>query len=268
MFSRAVLARSSPSILSMLLRTQVCSRALSTFHLARSSALRAAPPCTQRSFSSAPILRAEHRFTDEPEPRGTCFVGNLPFSVTAAQLKEAFSQFGNVEEVRLMTTERGLPRGSGFVKFVTVEDAVRFVDSHKVDPIFVLDRELHVNHARSRAFDSEVVPPSDTLMLGGFEGGEAEVRATFEQFEHDIVEVRVGENYDNGRPRRVFVQFHNVDQATTAMEALSGRLDHSSRELVIKYAKHRQNPKPLPGSITTRKSEYRGQRGQQGNEGN
>jgi len=246
----------------MALRTQVCSRSLSALHFARSSALRAALPCSQRSFSHAPILRADHRFTEEPEPRGTCFVGNLPFSVTAAELKEAFSQFGKVETVRLMTTERGLPRGSGFVKFETVDDAIAFVNSHKTDPIFVLDRELNINHAKGRAADSEAVPPSDTLTLASFDGGEEDVMATFEQFERNIVEVRSARNQDSNRPRRYFVQFQNVDQATAAMEALNGRMDHSNRKLMIGYAKHRQNPKPLPGALTTRRSEYRGERGQ------
>ena len=46
------------------------------------------------------------------------YVGNLPFSFSETDLSEAFSQYGSIDEVRLITDrETGRSRGFGFVTF-------------------------------------------------------------------------------------------------------------------------------------------------------
>ncbi len=48
------------------------------------------------------------------------YVGNLPFSATQAELEEAFSAYGELEEVRLITDrDTGRSRGFAFVTFAT-----------------------------------------------------------------------------------------------------------------------------------------------------
>lgn len=48
------------------------------------------------------------------------YVGNLPFSATQAELEEAFSGYGELEEVRLITDrDTGRSRGFAFVTFAT-----------------------------------------------------------------------------------------------------------------------------------------------------
>ncbi|KAF9239413.1 hypothetical protein BU15DRAFT_46695 [Melanogaster broomeanus] len=261
MFSRALLIRATPLKLSAVLRTQVCSRSLSTLRLSRSSApCTAATLCAQRSLSDVAPKRS---FSDEPEPepRGSCFVGNLPFSVTAEELLEAFSSFGSIEEVRLVTTERGLPSGAGFVKFEAVESAINFVNAHKADPIFILDRELHINHARSRAQAYANDPtPTNTLTLFGYQGGEEDIRELFHQYEQDIKEIRIGEHPLLTLVRkRIFIEFFNIEQATTAKDALNATQDFSRP--VIQFAKLRQprqsalstfDPRKRPSAWSTR----------------
>jgi RNA recognition motif-containing protein len=45
------------------------------------------------------------------------YVGNLPFSATEESLRELFSQYGNVESIKLITDrDTGQPRGFGFVE--------------------------------------------------------------------------------------------------------------------------------------------------------
>jgi len=56
------------------------------------------------------------------------YVGNLPFSVTQDELKEAFSKFGEVTEVVLITDKfSGRSKGFGFVSFAKKDDAEKAV---------------------------------------------------------------------------------------------------------------------------------------------
>jgi len=77
------------------------------------------------------------------------YVGNLPFSATEAEIREVFSQYGEVGEVTLITDrETGRPRGFGFVE---MRD-----DNGGREAIGALDgndfggRSLKVNEARPR----------------------------------------------------------------------------------------------------------------------
>ena len=46
------------------------------------------------------------------------YVGNLPFSATEDSLKEAFSRFGTVESVSIITDRyTGQSKGFGFIEF-------------------------------------------------------------------------------------------------------------------------------------------------------
>ena len=45
------------------------------------------------------------------------YVGNLPYTCTADEVRELFSSYGNVDSVNLVTDrETGRPRGFGFVE--------------------------------------------------------------------------------------------------------------------------------------------------------
>jgi cold-inducible RNA-binding protein len=95
------------------------------------------------------------------------FVGNLPFSATEDQLRELFSQHGEVvsaEIVKDKFTERS--RGFAFVEMATDEAAaaaVAALNQHQMD-----GRPLTVNEARAR---SEGRGPRGGGNRGGGEGG-------------------------------------------------------------------------------------------------
>ena len=56
------------------------------------------------------------------------YVGNLPFSATEDSLKEAFSKFGTVETVAIITDgETGRSRGFGFVELASDQEAAEAV---------------------------------------------------------------------------------------------------------------------------------------------
>jgi RNA recognition motif-containing protein len=78
------------------------------------------------------------------------YVGNLPFSVDEAGVRELFEQNGRkVEEVRLITDrDTGRPRGFGFVEMGNSEDAdaaIQELNGYELD-----GRQLNVNEARER----------------------------------------------------------------------------------------------------------------------
>jgi RNA recognition motif-containing protein len=87
------------------------------------------------------------------------FVGNLSFSTTEEALSAAFSEFGEVVDVKLMTErETGRSRGFGFVELSTPEAASKAIE--QMDGALLDGRPLRVNEAEKRPERS-----------GGFGGG-------------------------------------------------------------------------------------------------
>ena len=76
------------------------------------------------------------------------YVGNLPFTSSEEDVRELFSQFGEVQSVKLITDrETGRPRGFGFVE-MDREDADSAMDA--LDGNEFSGRNLKVNEARPR----------------------------------------------------------------------------------------------------------------------
>jgi RNA recognition motif-containing protein len=75
------------------------------------------------------------------------YVGNLSFSTTEDALRQAFSQYGTVTRVQLVTDrETGRPRGFGFVEMSDGGDrAVQALNGALLD-----GRALPVNEAKPR----------------------------------------------------------------------------------------------------------------------
>ena len=75
------------------------------------------------------------------------YVGNLPFSATEDEIREMFSEFGEVSSVSLITDrETGRPRGFGFVEMESgADEAIQAL--HQKD---MGGRNLNVNEARPR----------------------------------------------------------------------------------------------------------------------
>ena len=77
------------------------------------------------------------------------YVGNLPFSLTESELRDAFEAFGHVSSVNILTDrETGRARGFGFVEMsnrVEGEAAVAQLNGKDLG-----GRALRVNEARPR----------------------------------------------------------------------------------------------------------------------
>jgi RNA recognition motif-containing protein len=76
------------------------------------------------------------------------YVGNLPFTASDSEVRDAFAAHGNVINVSLPTDrETGRPRGFGFVEMddADAEKAISALDGTDFG-----GRSLRVNEARSR----------------------------------------------------------------------------------------------------------------------
>jgi len=77
------------------------------------------------------------------------FVGNLPFSTTEDTLRELFAQYGEVQQVRVMTDrDTGKPRGFAFVEMTQDDDAAKAVAALNGKDLG--GRALTVNEARPK----------------------------------------------------------------------------------------------------------------------
>ena len=81
-------------------------------------------------------------------PQNKLYVGNLPFSATQSDVEAAFSAYGELDEVRVITDrDTGRSRGFAFVTFANEQDAQSALEMNGQS----LDgHSLTVNVARER----------------------------------------------------------------------------------------------------------------------
>ena len=86
------------------------------------------------------------------------FVGNLPFSTTEAELTEAFAQYGEIVEVRIISDRfTGRSKGIAFVEYTTEEAATAAIEG--LNNSTLGDRQIFVSIAR---------PPKPREDRGGY----------------------------------------------------------------------------------------------------
>ena len=88
------------------------------------------------------------------------YVGNIPFQVTEGELEEAFTAFGSVHSVKIITDhETGKSKGFGFVEMDDDDEARAAIEA--LNESYLEGRALKVNEAR----------PRNSGGGGGFRGG-------------------------------------------------------------------------------------------------
>jgi cold-inducible RNA-binding protein len=75
------------------------------------------------------------------------FIGNLDYTVTSEELKQIFSEFGNVVDAVVITDrETRRSRGFGFVEFGSEDEAKKAVEA--MNGKDVKGRKINVNEAK------------------------------------------------------------------------------------------------------------------------
>ncbi|KZT25004.1 RNA-binding domain-containing protein [Neolentinus lepideus HHB14362 ss-1] len=135
-------------------------RSLVFSQTARRSALFAAHPSqvsasrstwATRSFSmSSARLEDFNRQPGGPsEPTTTIYLGNLPYTATDEDLRDAGEQFGSVKRVSLgRFLDTGKSRGYAHIEFEDVESAKKMMQAHQEDPFYFGNRATRVDYAR------------------------------------------------------------------------------------------------------------------------
>jgi len=89
------------------------------------------------------------------------YVGNLPHKVTEDEVRQAFAEFGQITEVRLITDKfSGESKGFGFVEMPSKAEAEKAIE--EMNGKELMGRALNVNEAR---------PKTDRGGGGGRRGG-------------------------------------------------------------------------------------------------
>ena len=77
------------------------------------------------------------------------YVGNLAYSMTDNDLREVFSEYGEVAGVSVITDKRsGRPKGFGFVEMPNQQEAEAAISA--LNETSVQGRDIKVNEARPR----------------------------------------------------------------------------------------------------------------------
>ncbi|KAF5741413.1 putative glycine-rich RNA-binding protein [Tripterygium wilfordii] len=102
-----------------------------------------------------------------PVTNSKLFVAGLSWSVDEKSLKDAFSSFGEVSEVKIIyDKDSGRSRGFGFVHYSDEEEAKRAKDA--MDGKALLGRPLRISFALERVRGAPVVVPRLSHMEDAF----------------------------------------------------------------------------------------------------
>ncbi|XP_011621097.1 uncharacterized protein LOC18427986 isoform X7 [Amborella trichopoda] len=149
------------------------------------------------------------------------FIGGMPRSVTEKIIKEVFSAFGEIAEIRLMKDKSGIPKGFCFVRYTTKQAALRA--QKEKDQTLLLGKRIGVAPSSDQ----------DSLFLGnlrkewGFEELDKMIREVFE----DVVAIDLAMppsstgSSDRRRQNRgfAFVRFPSHADLDNAINELDGK---------------------------------------------
>ncbi|EYU18105.1 hypothetical protein ABFS82_10G060200 [Erythranthe guttata] len=189
---------------------------------------------------------------DVSQPSGRLYAGNLPFSMTSAQLSEIFAEAGRVVSVEIVydrVTDRS--RGFAFVTMGSVEEAkeaIRLFDGAQIG-----GRTAKVNIPEvPRGGEREVMSPKIRSSYQGFVDSPYKIyagnlswnltsqilRDTFSQ-QPGFLSAKVIYDRDSGRSRGFgFITFSSAEDVQSAMDALNG-LELEGRPLRLNLSEQR-----------------------------
>ncbi|KAI3471886.1 hypothetical protein Pfo_028574 [Paulownia fortunei] len=223
-----------------------------------SSLSRSSIYCASTAFDSVELNQEE-----EEDPKAMfkkqLYVGNLPFSMTSAQLSEIFAEAGRVVSVEIVydrVTDRS--RGFAFVTMGSVEEAkeaIRLFDGAQIG-----GRSAKVNFPEvPRGGEREVMSPKIRSSYQGFVDSPYKIyagnlswgltsqglRETFAE-QPGFLSAKVIYDRDSGRSRGFgFITFTSAEEVESALNAMNG-VEVEGRPLRLNLAEQRAAASPPP----------------------
>ncbi|KAL8527017.1 hypothetical protein ACS0TY_016035 [Phlomoides rotata] len=190
---------------------------------------------------------------------GRLYVGNLPFSMTSAQLSDIFAEAGRVVSVEIVydrVTDRS--RGFGFVTMSNVEEAkeaIRLFDNAQIGgrtakvnfPEVPRGGERELASPKIRTSNQGFVESPHKVYAGNLSWGLTTqgLREAFAE-QPGFLSARVVYDRDSGRSRGFgFITFSSAEQLESALAAMNG-VEVEGRPLRLNMAEQRAPPSPLP----------------------
>lgn len=98
------------------------------------------------------------------------YVGNISFKATDSDIRELFSQFGEIESINMITDSMtGKPKGFGFVEMASEESAKKAIST--LNGSLFMDRTLSVAEAKPQQSREKRRTGGFEKRRGGFGGG-------------------------------------------------------------------------------------------------
>ncbi|OQO06203.1 hypothetical protein B0A48_08791 [Cryoendolithus antarcticus] len=171
---------------------------------------------------------AERSTRQKNSPSRILYIGNLFFEVTAPQLEAEFARFGEVTNSRIVTDNRGLSKGFGYVELATQEGADQAMQN--LDQKVFQGRRMAVQyHARhEKRVDGKPrssAPPSKTLFIGNmsYQMSDRDLNDLFRSI-RNVLDVRVAIDRRTGQPRGfAHADFIDVESAVKAKAELESK---------------------------------------------
>jgi len=159
----------------------------------------------------------------------TVFVGSLSESTNEQSLRELFSQYGTINRVNFIWSDReyGIHKGAAFVQFSSAEEANAATGANGQE----LDgRTIKVSMSGQRAAKrTQATDPNKSVYIGNltFEVTEDEIRQAFSNC-GEVTTIRLPKFQDTGKPRGFgYVTFDTVEARDNALQCngmeLAGR---------------------------------------------
>ncbi|OQO04315.1 hypothetical protein B0A48_10926 [Cryoendolithus antarcticus] len=171
---------------------------------------------------------AERSTRQKNSPSRILYIGNLFFEVTAPQLEAEFARFGEVTNSRIVTDNRGLSKGFGYVELATQEGADQAMQN--LDQKVFQGRRMAVQyHARhEKRIDGKPrssAPPSKTLFIGNmsYQMSDRDLNDLFRSI-RNVLDVRVAIDRRTGQPRGfAHADFIDIESAVKAKAELESK---------------------------------------------
>jgi len=173
-------------------------------------------------------------------PSSIIFVGNLPFSVEEAEIREALEEFGAITELRMATHPDGRFRGYAHVEFANQADAVRLYEAAKDEPVMILDRPARLDYGAPKKSSSRDSEPYHILHVYNFRGGVTDLVDAFRAYGVSSKSINFMKDRDTGEPMDKFwIDMQSIEKATEALNQLNDTETESGHQLRVAFARPR-----------------------------